>query len=306
MAMVGLGFTSCKDDTQPRLQPDPDGKFQLNTPPMADNTFILTPEGEVHFSVSQPDYGLATTPDYTIQISLSENFVDATEDTPANYQKVKGSWTKASFEVPAKNFAVALNKLNGIADEDDAPLFVAKPYTVYVRCMADIPHCDYAHAVSNVVKLNSVIPYFVVSVPGVFYITGDVIGWPTPDASYLENPNFNKHWMFNETEAESGIFIGIIEMTPAQAANGFRFYNALTGWGSDGVPPSLGAKPNDGDNKEVEVNDKVVYNGACSWGKGNFKVMNWPGGPMMITIDTNAMSIEFKVPDQKELDKYYN
>jgi len=296
--VLGLGLAGCKDDTQPRLQPDPDGTFKLNVPPMASNTYTLTPDGEVEFSVSQPDYGVATTPDYTIQLCLSEDFSDATETTEANYLVVKGSWKKAAFAVPAKDFAIALNRLNGILDEDDEALFKSQPYTVYVRCVADIPYCDYAHCVSNVVKLDAVIPYFVVSVPGVFYITGGCNGWPAPDESYLANENFNDSWMFVETEAESGIFTGAIEMTPDQAKDGFRFYNALTGWGSDGVPPGLGAMPNDFSNKEVSLNDKGVYSGSCTWGKGNFKVLNWPGGLMEITINTNEMSIEFKVPDK--------
>lgn len=295
LVVLSLGLTGCKDDTQPRLQPAPDATFKLNVPQMASNTYALTPNGEVEFSVSQPDYGVATTPNYTVQISLSENFQDATETHEANYQIVKGSWTKANFAVPAKNFAIALNKLNGINKEEDEILFEAKPYEVYVRCIADIPYCDYAHCVSNVIKLDAVVPYFVVSVPGVFYITGGCNGWPTPDETYLENSNFNDSWMMVETEAESGIFVGTIEMTPEQASEGFRFYNALSGWGSDGVPPALGATPNDFSNKDVEINGQGVYAGSCTWGKGNFRVVNWPGGKMQITINTNEMNIEFKL-----------
>ncbi len=295
--VLGFGLTGCKDDTQPRLSPAPE--FKLNTPPMATSTFVLTPTSSVDFSVSQPDYGLGTTPAYTMQISLSPEFKEATETEEANYVSIKGSYTKAAFSVPGKNFAVALNRLNGITDEEDEPLFVAKPYKLYARCVADIPYCDYAHSVSNVITLEAVEPYFVVSVPGVFYITGAANGWPTPNDDYLTNAGYNESWLFVETEAESGIFEGEIEMTPEQAADGFRFYNDLKGWGENGVPPSLGAKPNDGDNKEVSVNDKNVYSGACSWGKGNFKVTNWPGGKMHITINTNQMTVEFKLVDKK-------
>lgn len=301
MAVLTLGLTGCKDDTQPRLNPAPGNTFKLNVPQMADNTYELLPGGELAFSVSQPDYGVATTPNYTIQISKSETFTDAVTDaegnvtTPANYQTVKGSYTKAAFGVPAKDFAIALNKLNGIFTEDDEPLFEAIPYTVYVRCIAEVPYCDYATCVSNTIKLAAVKPYFVVSVPGVLYITGGCNGWPAPDASYLENDNFSDSWMMVETEAESGIFKGAIEFTTAQAQEGFRFYNALEGWGKDGVPPSLGATPNDYVNKDCPVNDKNVYTGGCSWGKGNFIVPNWPGGLMAITIDTNQMTVEFKL-----------
>lgn len=293
-------MTSCKDDTQPRLHAAPGNTFTLNNPPMAGNTYYLTPGGSVEFTVSQPDYGVATTPRYTIQISKSDTFVDEVIEgeeviTPANYQTIKGSWTKATIDVPAKDFAIALNKLNGIKDEDDEPLFKAEPYTLYVRCIADIPYCEYAHAESNIIKLDAVIPYFVVSVPGVFYITGECNGWPTPDETYITSEGYNESWLINETEAESGIFKGAIEMTPQQAAAGFRFYNALTGWGDNGVPPSLGPTPDDFSSKDCPVKANNVYSGNCVWGKGNFLVSNWPGGMMAITINTNEMTIEFEL-----------
>lgn len=291
--VMGFGLTGCKDDTQPRLSPAPE--FKLNTPQMATSTFVLTPTSSVDFSVSQPDYGLGTTPSYTMQISLSPEFKEATETEEANYVAIKGSYTKAVFSVPGKNFAVALNRLNGIVEEEDEAKFEAKPYKIYARCVADIAHCDYAHSVSNIITLEAVEPYFVVSVPGVFYIVGGANGWEPPTEDYLNSENFNESWMFIETEAESGIFEGEIEMTPAQAADGFRFYNALSGWGADGVPPSLGANSDDFNNRDVAVNADGVYSGSCTWGRGNFKVTNWPGGKMHITINTNQMTVEFKL-----------
>ncbi len=73
---LGLGVTGCKDDTQPRLEVPTE--FVLNTPAMADQTYIFRDDenyknlNDITFTVSQPNYGLGTTPDYQVQIAKSE------------------------------------------------------------------------------------------------------------------------------------------------------------------------------------------------------------------------------------------
>ena len=58
--LLGFTFTSCKEDTQPRLSKPTN--FVLNTPPMADQLYVMSATSTINLTVSQPNYGLATTP----------------------------------------------------------------------------------------------------------------------------------------------------------------------------------------------------------------------------------------------------
>ena len=55
--IMGIAFTSCKEDTQPRLEKPTE--FVLNTPPMASQTYVLHESdgqsSEIVLTVSQPD-----------------------------------------------------------------------------------------------------------------------------------------------------------------------------------------------------------------------------------------------------------
>ena len=73
---IGACFTSCKDDTQPRLEIPTE--FVLNTPSMADQTYIFRDDenyknlNDITFTVSQPNYGVGVTPAYYVQLAKSE------------------------------------------------------------------------------------------------------------------------------------------------------------------------------------------------------------------------------------------
>lgn len=74
--LLGACFTSCKEDTQPRLEVPTE--FVLNTPAMADQTYIFRADesyqnlNDITFTVSQPNYGLGCVPTYTVQLAKSE------------------------------------------------------------------------------------------------------------------------------------------------------------------------------------------------------------------------------------------
>ena len=68
LLILGVAFTSCKEDTQPRLEKPTE--FVLNTPPMANETYVLEEyDGvatQIYLTVSQPDYGLGTVTSYEV------------------------------------------------------------------------------------------------------------------------------------------------------------------------------------------------------------------------------------------------
>ena len=78
---VSAAFTSCKDDTQPRLEPAK-GEFKLFEPADNNFTYYLTDNANtITLTTSgQPDYGVATPTQYQVQVSLDDKWNDAVYD----------------------------------------------------------------------------------------------------------------------------------------------------------------------------------------------------------------------------------
>lgn len=279
MVIMGATFTSCKEDTQPRLEKPTE--FVLNTPPMANETYVLEESDgvatQIYLTVSQPNYGLGTVTSYEVQLSNTEDFAD--------YRSLLTVNTQAQIVCDGFEWSVAMNSLNGIITYEDKDKFTGEARDVYVRVRAFIPGADYSSINSNVIKLN-VQPYFAVRAPGKLYVIGDVSGWDiNNDAVYISEP---------ENGIGSKIYSGVIDMSAANAANGFRFYTELGNWGDNGSLPSIGSNADDGDNLSVTVNGDGYYSGPCVAGKGNWNISNWDGSPMKITVDLNEMKVYFE------------
>lgn len=292
LAVLGVTFTSCKEDTQPRLEKPTE--FVLNTPPMANQTYVLQENdgnpSQIILTVSQPDYGLGTVTSYEVQVCNSKNFneavtsEDGTVTTEANYRSLLTVNTQAQIVCSGYEFSVAMNALNGVLSEDDKDKFDGSPRDVYVRVRAFIPNCDYSSIFSNVIKLR-VQPYFAVRAPGKLYVIGAVSGWDINNgAVYLSE---------SQSGIGSKIYTGVINMSADDAAGGFRFYTALGEWGGDGALPSVGSNANDGDNASITLDENGSYTGACVAGKGNWNITNWDGGNLKMTVDLNEMKVYF-------------
>lgn len=297
LVLMGISMTSCKEDTQPRIEVPTE--FELYRPAMADNTYVLTPEGSVEFAVSQANYGLGLNAKYTVQVSLDDEWKEnvpvvdadgnAVLDENGNptvkntYETLIGKYTTAKFSVPAEDIAVAMCRLLGFTEEDQ---FVPGAHPLYVRVVSSVPNWAEGTITSNVIKLNSVAPYFKLRVPGVIYLIGASQGWDIDNGSMP----------LSETEDGIGsqVYYGVYNISAEDAAGGFRFYTALGAWGDNGALPSVGANPKDGDNKTVEVDEEGNYEGDCKAGKGNWSISNWPGGDMKITVDLAKMKVYFQ------------
>ncbi|MDE7381518.1 MAG: hypothetical protein K2N03_05245 [Muribaculaceae bacterium] len=311
LPMLGLGLTGCKDDTQPRLQPAPEGSFQIYEPALNNYTYYLQPEGTITLTTTgQPNYGVATPTQYEVEISFiedTEKWIDQNDpslyqnpDNPKEMTGIPTSYklqtvnTQSIIAMRAREIAVGMNAMMGVKTEEDAALFDATPRPLFVRVHAYVKDpasktgiLNYSEIYSNVLKLNAVQPYFVVPKPGEIFIIGDYQGWDI-------NGNDKTVAL---TEEENGIgseiYTGYVEMTDAQAKTGFRFYKELGDWGDDGNLPSIGANANDGDNASVEMEDGV-YEGDCVKGKGNWNIQNYPGGWMKITVNLVEMKVIFQ------------
>lgn len=270
--VAGTSLTSCKDDTEPRLEKPTE--FVLNTPSMANQTYVLSADNGIDLSVSQPNYGLGVVPNYQTQISFTEDF--------AEYADIESLSQQAQIKLDGEEVAQAMCKLMGYVSNDTEDLYNGEARKVYFRVHAFVSNCDYSDINSNVIALT-VVPFKAVKLPGRIYVIGDVQGWDiNSGAIYLE-----------EDAVGSNVFVGTVEFTHDQAANGFRFYTALGAWGDDGQLPAIGANANDGDNASVAM-DGGVYNGSCVAGKGNWSITNFDGGMMKLTVNMNSMKVTFE------------
>lgn len=272
--LISVCFTSCKQDTQPRLEKPTE--FVLNTPALANQTYILSADNGIDLTVSQPDYGMGVVTNYQTQVSFTEDF--------AEYANIETISNQAKIEIPGEQMAQAMCSLMGYVNNDTEDLFSADPRDVYVRVRAYIPNAEYSEITSNVIKLV-VKPYKAVKLPGRLYVIGQNQGWDIANGSvFLEEP---------ANAIGSKVYTGVVTMTAADAAVGFRFYTELGSWGDNGALPSIGAKADDGDNLTVSVEDGV-YNGTCVAGKGTWIISNWSGSDMKMTVDLNTMKVIFE------------
>ena len=79
-------FTACEtdNDSNPTLN-EPD-TFTLNTPAYAaNNVYDLKNAQTVELTCSQPDYGFPAATTYTVQASFEQDFIEATDESKANY-----------------------------------------------------------------------------------------------------------------------------------------------------------------------------------------------------------------------------
>lgn len=306
---LGFGLTGCKDDTQPRLEVPTD--FVLNTPAMADQTYIFRddenykPLNDITFTVSQPNYGVGCTPDYTVQIARSkEDFAKwdeamAAEDAPEDGNTVVDSEdhpiaytletvsSSASITIPGEIFCAGVNLLYGF----DLDNYNHETVPVAVRVKAAIANAPYSVIWSNPITI-SVSSYVPVSEPGKLYLIGQPTGWDiNADQVYL-----------NETGIGTKIFYGVVFIPEGQFQ--FRFYSALGDWESNAVGSQDADNPVD-----ISFNADGVYQGQVfmgkkkgdKLGKGSWQDASWAGGNLEVTINLKDMTIKMQKAAAKKV-----
>lgn len=280
-----MTFTSCKEDTQPRLETPTE--FQLFNPAPGDNLVELqegTGAGStINLTVSQPNYGLGVVTSYQVQVSFTQDF--------AKFESLKTVNTQAQIVCQGHDMAVAMCSLMGLTQKEDVDRFDPSPKKVYIRVHAFIPSCDYSDIYSNVVTMN-IKPYFAVNIPAKLFVIGDVSGWDINNGDiYLEEP---------QNGVGSKIYSGIIKITPAQAAAGFRFYTELGDWENN----SYGSQEEDNPISfefDWGAND---FEAPVVKGKGSFSISNWEEGKSMkMTVDMSkdtSMKLYITAVDDEE------
>ena len=190
--LAAAGMASCEDDQNPKISTATE--FVLNTPPLAEQTMILSPEGTTTFTVSQPNYGLTLAPTYGIEVSLKEDFTalkdgsyvnpDGEEVTIPAYVTIPlESQIKAVLVVKESNLAAAICAMRGIGNADD--FTEEAPRELYVRATSIVGNQTSTAITSNVITLKNVKEYCALesnAFSDVLWTPGGVNGWNFDDA----------------------------------------------------------------------------------------------------------------------------
>lgn len=304
---IGACFTSCKDDTQPRL--DVPTEFVLNTPAMADQVYIFRDDenyknlNDITFTVSQPNYGVATTPNYQVQIAKSEEaFIEWDEAEKSGDidkdNELLGSdelplailletvTSSAQITIPGEIFCDGVNTLYNV----DPDTYNHETLAVAVRVKALLPNAPQSEIWSNPINI-SVSSYIPVKEPGKLYLIGQPSGWDiNNDAMYLD-----------ETGIGTKVYYGNV-FVPAGEFQ-FRFYSQLGDWEKF----SVGAQHDDNP-VDITFNADGLYEGPVfvgvnenEKGKGSWQDASWAGGNVEITVDLKAMTIVMKKAPAKKV-----
>lgn len=283
---MAASLSSCVDTEKPVFQKPT--TFTINTPALQNEylgtTNDMDSKATFNLYCSQPDYGFAAQAIYGAQVSLSPNFVDATETQEANYRELTNQdLNNAAMSFKTYDLAVAMTQLLGFESVEDYDAYLADGgatvMPVYFRAVCEIGGVKDSRIVSsNVVSYNKVQFSFAIPVAGVIYLCGDPNGFKEPSA---QNAEFYQNWQLVEPEIGSKLYAGTF-LFPAtedvhSGASGpdyttqCRFFTELSGW-ADG---SKMVGSNEADFYVDPITDLFVdgqYVTTAVYGKGNWGI----------------------------------
>ena len=300
LMVLGLGMSSCKEDTQPRLSAPTE--FVLNTPPAAEQLYIFRANdknqslNDIEFTVSQPNYGLGCVPDYQVQVAKSKADFEAWDalisengnEDPANpflgtdgnplVSTLETIFTTAKMTVSGDVFSGGVNAVYGLNEEN----YNGEAVPVAVRVHAWLPNANYSSIFSNIIELPQVSSYIPIAGPGEIYLVGEPQGWNVSESDMK----------LIETEIGSKVYYGVFDIPEGKFT--FRFYKELGDWESW----SIGAQ--DDDNAvDISFTDGkysgpvfMSAGGGDKKGKGSWACAGWEGGKLEVVLNLNDMTID--------------
>lgn len=274
MAAAALGFTACEDTKEP-VYHEPT-EFVLNTPAFANQLYMLGPNDSVAITCSQPNYGYAATPTYTVDVTLDEKFVEADEanGVEANYKTIKCG-NSAVLMLPAPVLDKALLELLGIKGYSEFPAEGVKPISCYIRANAALDGVASSAITSNTIKLEALQLYNCYPQTGrTIYLIGQgtPAGWDINGTSGA----------LQETGVGTNIYVGAYDIPAGELR--FRIYETLGEWGGNGALPSIGSGPDDDTAVDIEIGDTPTQYTAVP-GKGSWLLSDWEGGFVTFTLN---------------------
>lgn len=204
---IGLSlFSACEDDNDSNPIVQQPETFDLNTPALGGNVYDLEKSSYIQLTYKQPDYGYTAAVTYYAQVSMTDKWNDATEESEATYVELNGNSSTCEFGVETSQIDRAIMQLGGY-DEETVPKEAVK---IYIRLRATLTSGYQCY--SNSISL-SVFPYYMPVVnaePEIWYLVGDCIG--------------------DGTWGNDGIGNIGVSLIPMSIVDGYE-YNATTGQG---------------------------------------------------------------------------
>lgn len=169
------GFSSCKDDQDPKIDTSKDFKFTLNVPQFATQFIDLQTQGTMQFTVSQPNYGLTVVPTYGLEISLNSDFSPITNEpaidadgnevvVPGVYALNLDSQLAGILVAKMADIAAGINLLEGLLTEEqyvekygeDGDGYVGPLYVRSTAYLGSGTAAEVTATVSNAITLTQV------------------------------------------------------------------------------------------------------------------------------------------------------
>ena len=264
LAFLGL-LWSCQEDEKVVLQ-QPDS-FVLNVPKYASGIYDLKNTETIEFTTSQPDYGFTAVANYSVEVSLNQDFSEAVS--------LPGTYTTAKFNINAADLALALVGMLGITDENDYP---TEPHPLYVRLSSELNAKHDGAVKSNIITLPKVKGYFALDpmvMPENMYIIGNVAGNWSWDGATKMVPVWGtpgKFWAIQYLGKTDGGDNAQIKFNSAKTWDGNEFGYANT-----------------------EINVNGTADPATSDAGGNIGIGNPGWYIVVVTTTINGRSYEYAV-----------
>lgn len=310
LALLGAaGLSSCVTDETPKLEIPAEGSFTLNTPEFANQVYIFDCDDQgvslnnIDLSWSQPQYGVACTPEYKVQLARKwEDFAkwdiaqaeadkpDADPQTKADADElplavfVDWTTTDAKVSVDGEKFCMAVNELYGLTLQNAKD----EIHPVAIRIHSEVPNAPQsAIFTSNEVTVN--VLSYVKPVPDRIYIIGACSGWNISNGEmYLE-----------ESEIGNRIYVGDYTIQAGQFM--FRFYDELGNWDAFSIGSQMDDSPidiKDADGNAIsEIPEDGItlpclqYSKAAGNPKGSWQIQNWKGGKVHFVVNLNDNTV---------------
>lgn len=287
MGLAVLGLASCSDDndSNPVIDTAPT-KFVLNTPTMSEQHIQLSAANTVTLSWSAPNYDFLALPTYFVQIGVKGADGNITwDEVDGKPYYLETTYNSVKADIPGEEVAMSINSALGIKSEDDYADkgFIEVAFRIHAAILdGEGQEIPVSCIESNPVTFKYMSSYKAVRAPKTMYVIGALDGWaePSPD-------NKDQIIKIMETGVGTGIYKGTVSINAGDFQ--FRFYSALTGW--DGGA-SIGSQADDNP-VDITLKDGVYQGTAVAPGKGSWRISDWAGGDVELTLDLNKGAVSF-------------
>ncbi|WP_288307255.1 SusE domain-containing protein [uncultured Muribaculum sp.] len=177
-AALAVGITSCETDKEPVYHAPT--TFILQAPENADAPVDLKAGNIFSLNCTRPDYGYQAVTNYTVLISLTEDFTKTEEVEP-----IKATSPEMTFD--DATISKAICNLLGYDDDNHPETFDYEK--VWFRAVAQIAGIESSLIESNDIVFAQIKPFYPAPAESFLYTPGNTNGWNQLNSQYLLSNN---------------------------------------------------------------------------------------------------------------------